>query len=72
MPKLPDELFEMIKVTPQSTTPTVTTTTTTRTMTVATTPATANTATATAEELHDIRALCSCLSISQLDDYSTW
>ncbi|MFM7988591.1 MAG: PriCT-2 domain-containing protein [Candidatus Fonsibacter sp.] len=39
---------------------------------MATTPATAKTATATAEELHDIRALCSCLSISQLDDYSTW
>ena len=69
IPQLPDELFDMIKVAPQPTTPTVTTTTTTR----RTAPApTATTATATAKELQDIKALCCCLSISQLDNYSTW
>ncbi|MFM7982710.1 MAG: PriCT-2 domain-containing protein, partial [Candidatus Fonsibacter sp.] len=71
IPKLPDELFKMIKVAPQPTTPSVATTTTIR-RTVATTSATATTATAAAEELQDIKALCRCLSISQLDDYSMW
>ncbi|MFM7980289.1 MAG: PriCT-2 domain-containing protein, partial [Candidatus Fonsibacter sp.] len=70
IPKLPDELFEMIKVAPQTTTPTVTTTRAPRTV-PATTP-TATAATATAKELQDIKALCCCLSISQLDNYSTW
>ncbi|MFM7978007.1 MAG: hypothetical protein ACKPKO_01715, partial [Candidatus Fonsibacter sp.] len=59
----------MIKVAPQPTTPTVTTTTIRRT--VATTPTT-TTATATAKEVQDIKALCCCLSISDLDNYSTW
>ncbi|MFM7980582.1 MAG: PriCT-2 domain-containing protein, partial [Candidatus Fonsibacter sp.] len=68
-----DELFEMIKVAPQPTTPTVTTTTTTTRKRVApAAPATATTATTTAKELHDIKALCGCLSVSQLDNYTTW
>jgi len=70
-PKLPDELFEMIKVAPQP----QQTTTITRSPRVAPTPTsqtTTATATATAEELQDIKALCCCLSISQLDNYSTW
>ncbi|MFM7986142.1 MAG: PriCT-2 domain-containing protein, partial [Candidatus Fonsibacter sp.] len=67
-PKLPDELFEVIKVAPQ---PTLTpTTTTTRAPRIA--PATTTTGTATAEELEDIKALCCCLSISQLENYATW
>ena len=70
IPKLPDELFEMIKVAPQPTTPTITTTTIKRTAPAATT--TTTTKPATAEELQDIKALCCCLSISQLDNYSTW
>ena len=68
--KLPDELFEMIKVAPQP----QQTTTITRSPRVAPAPTTTATTTATATpgELHDINALCSCLSISQLDNYSTW
>ncbi len=73
---LGESLFARIvvfKVAPQPTMPSVTTTTTiTRTRTVATTPATATAATATAKEVQDIKALCCCLSISQLDNYSTW
>ena len=71
IPKLPDELFEMIKVAPQPTTPAVTTTTIRRTAPAPSTTTTTTT-TATAEELQDIKALCCCLSISQLDNYSTW
>ncbi|MFM7986075.1 MAG: PriCT-2 domain-containing protein, partial [Candidatus Fonsibacter sp.] len=70
IPKLPDELFDMIKVAPQPTTPTVTTTATRKRTAPATT--TATTTTATAKELQDIKALCCCLSISQLDNYATW
>ena len=64
IPKLPDELFELIKVAPQPTTPTVTIR---RTAPAPSTTAT-TTATATAEELQDFKALCCCLSISQLDN----
>ncbi|MFM7979550.1 MAG: hypothetical protein ACKPKO_09565 [Candidatus Fonsibacter sp.] len=69
IPQLPDELFEIIKVSPQ---PTPTPTATTRAPTIA--PATQATgpSTATAKELQDIKALCCCLSISQLDNYDTW
>ncbi|MFM7985613.1 MAG: PriCT-2 domain-containing protein, partial [Candidatus Fonsibacter sp.] len=68
IPKLPDELFEMIKVSSQPTTPTVT-----RAPRVTpATPTTTTTATATAKELQDIKSLCCCLSASQLDNYSTW
>ncbi|MFM7988751.1 MAG: PriCT-2 domain-containing protein, partial [Candidatus Fonsibacter sp.] len=69
IPKLPDGLFEMIKVAPQPT-PTATTTTTTKRIAPAT--PTTTTATATAKELQDIKALCCCLSLSQLDNYATW
>ncbi len=72
IPKLPDELFDMIKTVPQQTTPTVTTTTLRRTAPPAPTTTTNTTTTATPEELHDIKKLCQCLSISQLDNYSTW
>jgi len=63
----------MIKVAPQPT-PTTTTTTTTRNPRVAPAPSTPTTgpSTASANELQDIKALCCCLSISQLDNYSTW
>ncbi|MFM7988864.1 MAG: hypothetical protein ACKPKO_57085, partial [Candidatus Fonsibacter sp.] len=64
IPKLLDELFEMIKVAPQPTTPTVTTTTTRRAAPAPSTTPTTTTATATANELQDIKALCCCLSIS--------
>ena len=61
----------MIKVAPQPTTPAVTTTTIKRTA-----PASSATATttnpATAEGLQDIKSLCCCLSISQVDNYPTW
>ncbi|MFM7982367.1 MAG: PriCT-2 domain-containing protein, partial [Candidatus Fonsibacter sp.] len=69
IPKLPDELFDMIKVAPQQTPTTTTTTTKTNPMIA---PATTTTGTATTKELQDIKALCCCLSISQLDNYSTW
>ena len=68
IPKLPDELFELIKAAPQPTTPTVTIR---RTAPAPSTTAT-TTATATTEELQDIKALCCCLSISQRDNYTTW
>ena len=70
IPKLPDELFEMIKVAPQPTTPTVTIRRTAPASSTTTTTTTTNPA--TAEELHDIKALCECLSVSQMDNYSTW
>jgi hypothetical protein len=72
IPKLPDELFEMIKVAPQPTPRTATTTRNPRVVpaTPTTTPTTATTL--TTKELQDIKALCCCLSISQLDNYSTW
>ncbi|MFM7987344.1 MAG: PriCT-2 domain-containing protein, partial [Candidatus Fonsibacter sp.] len=35
-------------------------------------PAAATTGAATTQELHDINALCCCLSISQVDNYVTW
>ena len=60
IPKLPDELFEMIKVALQQTT------TITWNLRVAPTPTpstpTTTTTTATAKELQDIKALCCCLS----------
>ena len=66
IPKLPDELFEMI-ISKPATPPTTTRTIAPQVEAAPTTPTTA-----TAEELQDIRALCDCLSVSQLDDYSTW
>ena len=75
IPKLPDELFEIIKVAPQPT-PTTTTTTTTKAANPRIAPATPATTTrpssATAKELQDLKALCCCLSISQLDNHTTW
>ncbi|MFM7982139.1 MAG: hypothetical protein ACKPKO_22755, partial [Candidatus Fonsibacter sp.] len=62
----------MIKVAPQPRTPTVTTTTTRRAAPAPSTTTTTTTNTATAKELQDIKAFCCCLSISQLDNYSTW
>ena len=72
IPRLPDELFEMIKVAPQPTPTTTTTTTTNTRRTAPATPTTPGPSRATAKELHDIKALCCCLSISQLDNYATW
>ena len=70
IPRLPDELFEMIKkATPQ---PTTTVETIRRTAPASSTTTTTTTNPATAEELHDIKALCECLSVSQMDNYSTW
>ena len=63
IPKLPDELFEMIKSTPVPTNPRVA-------PAIPTTPTTP--ATSTTKEMQDLRALCCCLSIAQLDNYSTW
>ncbi|MFM7987149.1 MAG: PriCT-2 domain-containing protein, partial [Candidatus Fonsibacter sp.] len=59
----------MIKVAPQ---PTPTPTTATRAPRVAPVTPTASTAAATAKEAQDIKALCCCLSISQLDNYAAW
>ena len=66
IPPLPDELFKMIsaKKSP-ATTPRATPTTT---ATATATPA----PTANKTQIDDFRALCSCLSVSQLDNYSTW
>ena len=65
-PKLPNQIYECIrKKTPMPTTATATA--------IATALATAlATATASKKELEKITSLCECLSISQLDDYSTW
>ena len=60
----------MIKVAPQLT-PTTTTHTNPRTAPAPSTPTT-NQTTTTTKELQDLKALCCCLSISQLDNYSTW
>ena len=68
IPKLPDELFDMING-PAKARPT---------RTPRTTPATTATATATPAptanktQIDDFRALCACLSASQLDNYETW
>ena len=69
IPKLPDELFEMIthRATPPST-PAISPVITPRTETASEQEPT----TATDKQLQDIKDLCSCLSIAQLDDYSTW
>ncbi|MFM7981968.1 MAG: PriCT-2 domain-containing protein, partial [Candidatus Fonsibacter sp.] len=68
IPKLPDDLFEMIKVSQQPTTPSITT----RAPRIAGATPTTTTATATAKELQNITALFCCLSISQLDNCATW
>ena len=64
IPKLPDELFSMIsaKKSPMARPQTTATTATEST----------ETPTANKEQLDDFRALCSCLSVSQLDNYETW
>ena len=64
IPKLPDELFEMIKVAPQPTTPTTTTTKTNPRIAPATPATTTGPSSATAKELQDLKALCCCLSPS--------
>ena len=69
IPKLPGELFEMIKLA-LSPTPTPTTANAPR-VAPATPTATAPT-TLTTKDLEDIRALCCCLSSAQLDNYATW
>ena len=66
--KLPDELFEMIKVAPQPTP--ATTITTTSVPRIA--PATPTTGSATTKELQDLKVVCCCLSNSQLDNHATW
>jgi len=64
IPKLPDELFKMISAKkspaarPQTPTPTTE-------ETIETPPASKN-------QLDDFRALCSCLSLAQVDNYETW
>ncbi|MFM7985281.1 MAG: hypothetical protein ACKPKO_38780, partial [Candidatus Fonsibacter sp.] len=69
-----DKLFEMIRIAPPPT-PTPTTTNAPRvapaTPRVAPATPTTTTGTATAKELQDIKALCCCLPISQLDNYAT-
>ncbi|MFM7984915.1 MAG: hypothetical protein ACKPKO_36900, partial [Candidatus Fonsibacter sp.] len=74
IPKLPNELFEMIKVAPPpQPTPTATTTTTRAPRIAPATPTTTTTTgTATAKGLQDIKALWGCLFISLLDNYATW
>ena len=64
IPKLPDHIFDVIKKDSREERPPTTTTTATVTTTTPTT--------ATAEQMAEINKLCSCLSVQQLDDYSTW
>jgi len=52
--------------TPRATTRATTTTTTTTTTAPSTTP------TATKHEIEDLRALCSCMTIDQINDYELW
>ena len=63
IPQLPKELFDMIKEKPRPRATPSTTTTTTATATA--TPITKN-------KLSDIKALCSCITIAQLDDWTVW
>ena len=70
IPKLPNELYELIRDKPPSNLSSP--------RSLASASATASTTeyaepgTASAEELADIRTLCACLSLDQLDDYATW
>ena len=70
IPKLPDELFDMIRNRPREHTPRG------AEARVATGPSdipeTPSRTDASDAELHDLRALCACLSVQQLDDYATW
>ena len=59
IPKLPDELFDMIRSTPPPTP------TTSSPRVAPATPATPTTS--TTKELQDLKALCCCLFIAQLD-----
>ena len=65
IPQLPKELFELIrkKAAPKQVT---------TTLPKAPTSETKKPCKATENELQDMKALCSCLSITQLDDYATW
>ena len=65
IPKLPDDLFKLISA-KKSTTPS----TRTPSSTPATTPP--ETPRANDKQTQDFRALCSCLSLSQLGNYDTW
>ena len=58
----------MINVAPQS----APTTTTATKRNAPATPATTTAGTVTTKALQDIKALCCCLPISQLDNYATW
>ena len=72
IPKLPDELFETIKVAPQPTTTTATKTNPRSAPAPSAPTTTTGPSSATAKELQDIKALCCCLPISKLDNYATW
>jgi hypothetical protein len=62
IPRLPDELFDMIREPTKKQTPAPT----------RTTPATTAPAIPAKTQIHDFRALFSCLSTAQLDSYDTW
>ena len=66
IPKLPDELLKMTsaKKTPTST-PRATPTATATDAPVDTTPA-------TDDETHDLKALCACMTLDQIDNYDIW
>ena len=68
IPKLPNEFFEMIKSKPP--TPPITRTASAPRGDAA--PAPTTTTPTTNKELQYFKALCCCLSIAQLDNYSTW
>jgi len=68
IPKLPTELYEVIRNRREPPAPSVAPT---RTPTTEPT-STIETPTPTREQSDDMRALCSCLSIAQLDDYKFW
>ena len=66
IPRLPDELFEMIRG------PGKTATKTPRATATATEEPVIETPPASKNQLDDFRALCSCLSLAQIDNYDTW
>ncbi len=60
IPKLPEELYEMIKNKPV------------KRVSVSPSSVPVVDGPATAKQLEDIRALCGCLSFAQIDKYDTW
>ena len=72
IPELPDELYELIRTKAPAYLESP------RSLASASTAATltgseySEPATASTEEVADMRALCACLSLQQLDDYATW